>query len=99
MRDARDSAKAGIYSSGVAVARFAGYASYVNGPGVPLRSTPGRGPQPSISAGVLDFTLSPALRALVFSIHGPGVPLRFTPGFMLSPRYAGSNSRNLFRAS
>ncbi len=33
-----------------------------------------------------DVRLSPAPRALVFSIHGPGVPLRFTPeGFMLSP--------------
>jgi len=32
-----------------------------------------------------DMRLSPAPRALVFSIHGPGVPLRSTPGFMLSP--------------
>ncbi len=32
-----------------------------------------------------DVTLSPAPRALVFSIRDPGVPLRFTPGFMLSP--------------
>ncbi len=40
-------------------------------PGVPLRFTPGRGPQPSISAGVQDFTLSPAvagsLSAVAFS--------------------------------
>ncbi|SRR6266852_2139928 len=33
----------------------------------------------------LDVRLSPAPRALVFSIHGPGVPPRFTPGFMLPP--------------
>ena len=32
---------------------------YSNDPGVPLRSTPGRGPQPSISAGVRDFMLPP----------------------------------------
>jgi len=38
-------------------------------------------------------------RARILFTFAPGVPLRFTPGFMLSPRYAGSNSRNLFRAS
>jgi hypothetical protein len=32
------------------------------GPGVSLRSTPGRGPQPSISAGVEDFMPSAAPR-------------------------------------
>jgi hypothetical protein len=33
-------------------------------PGVSLRSTPGRGPQPSSSAGVRDFMLPPATRVL-----------------------------------
>jgi hypothetical protein len=48
-----------------AVGRFLG--SIVFGdfdPGVSLRSTPGRGPQPSISAGVEDFMLAAAPRAL-----------------------------------
>jgi hypothetical protein len=31
---------------------------------VPLRSTPGRGPRPSSSAGVRDFMLPPAARVL-----------------------------------
>jgi hypothetical protein len=39
------------------------------GPGVPLRSTPGRGPRPSISAGVLDFMLPPAARVGNASPH------------------------------
>ena len=37
---------------------------YSNDPRVPLRSTRGRGPRPSISAGVLDFMLTPAPRVL-----------------------------------
>ena len=35
--------------------------------GVPLRSTPGRGPRPSISAGVRDFMLSPAPQASILA--------------------------------
>jgi hypothetical protein len=50
------------FGSATAVAHFAGWESNTIIPGVSLRSTPGRGPRPSISAGVRDFMLTPATR-------------------------------------
>ena len=44
------------------VARSTGWEFNALDPGVPLRSTPGRGSRPSISAGVRDFMLPPTSR-------------------------------------
>jgi len=45
--------------------RFAG-TGFIPKTWVPLRSTPGRGPRPSISAGVRDFMLSPTIAGSAF---------------------------------
>ena len=49
-------------------------------PGVSLRSTPGRGPQPGIPAGVRDFMLPAAPRASDIPRWFPGVERSETPG-------------------
>jgi len=59
-RGARDSPNVVIRATKRLSPAFAGFSPLTPTIlGFPLRSTPGRGPQPSSSAGVLDFMLSP----------------------------------------
>src|SRR5258708_3508553 len=91
-RVACDSGRAKNYFS--PVARFAGFASYTGDPGVPLRSTPGRGPRPSISAGVLDFMPTPGSAGSDVVVHrkleGMGSHahrLNFALAFVVEPAF------------
>jgi len=57
-----------------------------DGSWVPLRFTPGRGPQPSISAGVRDFMLTPASRARAMIRFDPTISRSCYPDRVQSVR-------------